>query len=496
MTMTILEAWERSPTRIATSRIAAERGIESYAVGGAIRDVLLGREPHDWDVVSRDAMRLARAVARQRQAAFVWLHDMPATARVVIRGDQDGITREELDYCDFRGDTILEDLLSRDFTINSMAWRMDEPGGEIVDPSGGRDDLARRVVRANSPAVLVEDPLRCLRAFRMASELAFDIDPVTARWIATHARLIATIPGERIGAEVVRIARHPGFPVWLARMDEIGLLQHILPELRDLQGVTQGPYHHLDVWGHTLLVVEELERIAARPGEVFPQAEEPVRDYMDDPERLAHLKLAALMHDIAKPRTRTVIQGRVRFPGHEKIGVSMGRRVAERLRLTRAGRAAVCRLTAEHMRPMLLVENTDDQPPSLSATRRLLRDTDPDGVGLIALAAADLLACRGTGTSRDDQREKLAVLDTMLARYHDWELSAQCEPLLRGRDLIEELHLEPGPVFTVILDEIERAQTDGAISTREAALELARTLLREGPPRSESSPGPPPDSLL
>mgnify|MGYP000937794098 CR=1 FL=1 len=122
--MTIQEAWEASPTRTVTARIARERGVESYAVGGAVRDVLLGREPHDWDVASRDALRLARAVARELHAAFVWLHDMPATARVVIRGDQDGQTREELDYSDFRGDTIVEDLLARDFTVNSMAWRM------------------------------------------------------------------------------------------------------------------------------------------------------------------------------------------------------------------------------------------------------------------------------------------------------------------------------------------------------------------------------------
>ncbi|MBP8951308.1 MAG: CCA tRNA nucleotidyltransferase [Armatimonadetes bacterium] len=484
--MTIQEAWEASPTRTVTARIARERGVESYAVGGAVRDVLLGREPHDWDVASRDALRLARAVARELHAAFVWLHDMPATARVVIRGDQDGQTREELDYSDFRGDTIVEDLLARDFTVNSMAWRMDEPGGEIVDPCGGRDDLSRRIIRANGPAVLHEDPLRCLRAFRLASELTFQIDPVTLQWIARHARLIGTIPGERIGAEVVRLAKHPDFPGWLRRMDEAGLLEYVLPELPDLKGVTQGPYHHLDVWGHTLLVVEEIERIAVEPEAVFPQSVEPVRSYLADPDRLAHLKLAGLLHDAAKPQTRTMMGARVRFPGHERVGVSMARRVAERLRLTRAGRTAICRLTGEHMRPMLLVDSMEGEPPSLSATRRLLRDTDPDGVGLIVLAAADLLACRGPGTNMDEQYAKLALLDSMLARHHEWEQSTQFEPLLRGRDLIEDLHLDPGPVFSVLLDEVERAQTDGEITTREEALDLARKMLLEGPP--ETSP--------
>jgi hypothetical protein len=122
----------------------------------------------------------------------------------------------------------------------------------------------------------------------------------------------------------------------------------------------------------------------------------------------------------------------------------------------------------------------------LSATRRLLRDTDPDGVGLIVLAAADLLACRGPGTNMDEQYAKLALLDSMLARHHEWEQSTQFEPLLRGRDLIEYLHLDPGPVFSVLLDEVERAQTDGEITTREEALDLARKMLLEGPP--ETSP--------
>lgn len=476
----VLDAWRASEARREVARLAHSAGIAAFAVGGAVRDALLGREPHDWDVAAEDAMRLARAVAERLDATFVWLHDAPATCRVVIGAHDENIPREELDFSDFRGASLEEDLRARDFTINSLAWPLGAEPGELTDPCAGCQDLQARLIRANSANALAQDPLRCLRAYRLAAELEFDLEPMTSLWIEQHAAGLADIAGERVGMEFMRLVQRPGLSRRLEQMRETGVLKALLPELLRLEGVMQGGYHHLDVWGHTLLVLDEIERIATEPDAALPESAAAIRDYLLEPGRLAQLKLAGLLHDIAKPDTRTVEDGKARFIGHESLGATMAAKIAARLRLPRTVRSAVSTLTHWHMRPILLVDSTEPTEPTLSAVRRLLRDCDPDGIGVIVLAAADLLACRGPATDPADQRERLAALDRMIVRSQEWEQGQEFEPLLQGRDLIAELQLEPGPHFSVILDEIERTQLDGEIRTRDQALELARRIVAEG----------------
>ncbi len=478
--MDILDIWRASETRAETERIAREHGIGAYVVGGAIRDMLLGRDPHDWDLVTEDSMRLARAVADGLDGAFVWLHDNPVTVRVVVGAHDLSVVREELDFSDARGGSVSADLCTRDFTVNSIAWPVGESTDAVIDPRSGRDDLHARLIRANGLAALAEDPVRCLRAHRLAAQLGFDVEPRTRGWIAECAAGLANVPAERVGSEFTRLAQFPGFADHIQLMHDSGLLAHIMPELSALQGVTQGGYHHLDAWGHTLLVVEGIEAIARRPADAFPGSAPIVAEYLGDPQRLARLKMAALTHDIGKPENRAVIDDRIRFIGHEKTGTQTARAVATRLRFTRNDRHTMQRLTAEHMRPMLLVDQVGEEGPSLSAIRRLFRDTDPDGVGLLILASADLAACQGHATSPAEQAAKAAILDGIIVRYDAWRREEAFEPLLRGYDLIDDLGLEPGPAFSAILGEVERAQTDGEITTREQALDLARSLVAEG----------------
>lgn len=473
-------AWNASAARRAVTCIADRLGLPAYAVGGAVRDVLLGREPHDWDVATSDPERLARTVADELNGACVCLRERPMTCRVVVGVYNDHHPREEIDFSAYRGGRLEADLRARDFTVNSLAWRIGDTADRIVDPCGGQNDLAAGVIRATSPAVFASDPVRCLRTFRLSAELGFSIAPQTRAWLARYACLLAQSARERVGYELCRLARPPGLAERLVELDETGVLPVVLPEVTALRGIWQGGYHHLDVWGHTLEVIRQVETIAADPQEAFPASARLVERTLEQPAELLLLKIAALFHDLGKPAARTVVDGRVRFITHETIGARIARRVAGRLRMPRAVREALSSLVRWHMRPIMLITTEGPQPPSLSAVRRLLRDVAPHGVGLVVLAAADVLACRGPATSPAEQRERLRALDDMLARADEWEHRPQRPPLISGRDLIGELGLPPGPQFGVILEAVQRAQVDGQVQTREQALDLARRLAAEG----------------
>jgi len=481
LSKSVLEAYNRSPTRARLGAIARRMGVKAYAVGGAVRDVAAGRKVHDWDIVCKDAMRLAAALARDLGGSFVWLHDSPATARVVVGVHGASVPREEIDFSDLRGGNLDEDLRARDFTINSLAWPVGQEPSPLIDPCGGLRDIATKTIRANGPAVLAADPLRCLRAYRLAAELDFSIDAVTAQWISLHAEGLQSVACERIGAEITRLVAPRGLHKRLAQMISSRVLGAILPELGELRGLMQGRYHHLDAWDHTLLVLSEIERIASDPQKTFRRSTPFVRDYLSRPEALLRLKLAGLLHDVGKPGTRAVIAGRIRFLGHADKGAQMAEDVLHRLRLPRSARNAVPGIISLHMRPLMLVNATEGSPPTLSAVRRLFRDSDPDGMALIVLSVADLLACRGPATDPERQADNLQTIDAMIAEYETWRSQREREPLLRGRDLIEELGLVPGPSFSVILETVERAQTDGEVTNRSQALALAERLVREGP---------------
>jgi poly(A) polymerase len=475
---TLRQAWDASALRRQVTEAVREQGLEAYAVGGAVRDVLLGRTPQDWDVLTEDPAWLGLAVARTLGATAVTLHDEPVTLRLVLIGPQAQGGREELDICGFRGPDLAADLQLRDFTINSLAWSPADDAPPL-DPVGGLRDLAARRVRAHDRCVLAADPLRCLRAYRIAAELGFTVDRQTERWIRQEAPGLARVAGERVGAEVVKLAAAPGFADSLRRLDSVGILAQVLPEMLPMKGMRQGRYHHLDVWRHTLLVIELCEAIAADPTPWMPRSAEAIGEYVSGPEGTARLKLAALLHDVGKPPTRALIGGRVRFLQHSEVGAAMVSKLARRLRLSRALKDALRHLVSEHMRPILLLDNTEAEP-SRAAVGRLMRDCAPDGVAEVVLAAADLLACQGPATDADDQRMHLELLDRMLATHFEWEHREHQEPLLRGRDLIDGLGLTPGPLFSVILMAIEEARLSGEIATRDEALDLARRMADGG----------------
>src|SRR5512143_595719 len=339
-----------SPLVNTVKQICAERHIRAWLVGGAVRDLLLGREVHDWDIiVERDAIPLARVTADRLGADVYVLEADLDMARVLV---DDTL----IDFSRLRDADLALDLASRDFTINAMAIDLDQPD-RVIDHFDGQADLEEGVIRAIAETSLTSDPVRMLRAVRQSASLSLAIDPQTVEWIKTHAALIVNASAERVRDELNKLLQESDVADSLLLLDALDLLVHILPEVAALKGVTQSAPHHWDVYEHTRRVIDALELLGTR-WLGFDQADEgalmlPVipdfvwdsiflnlseysdalRAHLGTRSRWLLLKWTALLHDSGKPATKTVDDaGRTRFLGHEDLGARMSE---ERLRARR-----------------------------------------------------------------------------------------------------------------------------------------------------------------
>lgn len=446
-------------------------GSKSWIVGGALRNQLLGKAVTDVDLaVAGDAKTAARAVHQALGGDIFSLSDRFGTWRVLA---PEGF---QVDFTALRGESIEEDLALRDFTVNAIARSVDS--SELIDPHAGEQDLRDRQLRMVSEQALLDDPLRLLRLARMAGTLELQIDPATAAAAHRHAELAAEPAAERTFAELRGVVGSERALAGIALLDELGLLEVVLPELVALQGVEQTKYHHKDVYGHTLEVLErtiELERSgyeafgasAARIGEIMA---EPLADELT---RAGALRWAALLHDIAKPQTRRVFDnGRVGFPGHDQEGAIVVREICKRLHASERFSQFVAHLTREHMRLGFLVR---EQPLGRRELHRYLVATAPVEVEVELLSMADRLSTRG-------HKHELSIpphvqlAEEVAAEAIDFRDRPQA-PLVRGDQLAAALGIEPGPRLGELLAEIAEAQFAGEVSTPEEAIAAARAAL-------------------
>lgn len=492
--MKSLSARTRSIAERAAGILEA-RAIPAYLVGGSIRDALLGRLTHDVDIVIDGSPHevgpeLASALGG-RLVSFDVPRDM---ARVVVSS---GSTAVDVDLAKMVGDSIEDDLRRRDFTIDAIAVALGDALAddyELIDPLNGLTDIDARTIRAVSDTVFTDDPVRMLRAVRIASEVGFDIDSHTQTAIRRDVHHLVESSAERLREELLKALAAPGARAAVGRMDGLGILSALMPELDAARDVDQPKEHYYDVFGHLVAAVGYAEEIVNnRYGTGFVADMMPRFDNMDDyfakdvsdgHTRGTILKLTALLHDIAKPQTKTIEpSGRMRFFGHSEEGERIVAQMLDRLRFARSGQRLVCTMIRHHLRPRQMAGR--GELPTERAIHRYYRDLGDAALDTLYLNMADFLAARGPLLTAEEMAVQVRVIGHILEigpQKSRAELPVK-RRLLTGHDIMNELKLGPGPMVGRLLREAARAEAEGSVNTRSEALSLVRKQLELGDSR-------------
>ena len=490
MEMTAIKATCQYMLGPAAALISANH-IEAYLVGGVVRDALLGRETKDIDLAVRaDAHKFARTLADKLGASFVSLDVERDIARIVGNSEGEGYV---IDVARLDGD-LNSDLARRDFTIDAMAVPFhavmaDEP--IVLDPHDGRADLQDRTIRAVKGDVFRKDPLRLMRAVRLAASLRFEIDARTKDLIRGDAALINSSSPERVREELLRTLAEKGARDSVRLLDDLGLLSVLIPEIDESRGVTQPKEHYYDVFNHMVETVGFVEQILdGEDGGGFVQEMVPRFDGMteyfnseatDMHNRLTLLKLTGLLHDIGKPATKTIeLSGRVRFFDHSIVGEEMAKAALRRLRFGRKGVRMVGTMIRHHLRPRQMAAK--NELPTKRAVHRYFRDVGEVALDTLYLNMADFLSAIGPDLTRDQMMEGCTVIRHILEV--GLKMEDRVEPvrlLLDGNDIIREFGLSPSPIIGRVLSAVAKAEAIGKVNTTEEAIRLAtRYLESEG----------------
>ena len=474
------------------------RSLPAFVVGGYIRDSLRGLHTRDVDLaVHGDAISLSREMADALGGAFMPLSHAHQNARVALPSP-DGPWL--IDVSSIQGD-ILTDLGRRDFTVDAMALPIadwDTPGWEdrILDPFDGRRDIARRIIQALGPSVFRDDPARLLRAVRLAAKLGFQIDVDTRDSISRHAHLLPEAAGERVRDELLTILSLDEAKTHLETLDELGLLYCIIPELGTTKGVQQPKEHYWDVFGHSINAVEGVERLTSRRegdpiADLAPWSEEMEerfsQEVSDGHTRRTVLKVAALLHDIAKPQTRMMDDtGRTRFFGHHSLGASMSGPILQRLRMSNRGVEMVSGMVEYHLRPGQISQG--DELPTSRAVYRYFRDVGEVATDTLYLSLGDHLAARGPDLDMAGWQRHVDTVAHVLEVGAGVQAQERSPRLIAGHDVIKEFHLAPGPLIGELLESVAEAQATGEVDSPDGALAWVRNKL-EVPDTEELATG-------
>ena len=480
----------------------ANHETDAYLVGGYVRDWLLSAKPgRDIDLaVFGDADAIAQGIAEQFGGTIVPLSPQHGIVRVVVphqaddsdSGDfnQDDVPQDDLPWnIDIGGPTgVIEDNLARrDFSINAMAvpladWRSPDA---VIDPYGGRADLANKTVRALGPTVFRDDPGRLLRAVRLAGQLRFRIEPDTSKLIAANARLLSSVSPERVREEFLKILSLDGAKGQVEVLDHFGLFEEVIPELQTAKGVDQPNMHYWDVWGHTMHTVEAAELVTKghQNSPIYScvpwtpdSAAHFNRQATDGHTRRTVLKLAALFHDVAKPQTKSLdATGRTRFFGHSEQGAEIAANRLGQLRVGSKGIAMVSKMVEQHLRPTNM--KNGEEWPTNRAIYRYFRDLGAVAIDTLYLCMADYLGAKGPDLVHEEWLNHARMVGHILHVGTSEPVSPTTTHLITGHDLMSHFNLSPGPEISAVLERVNEARAAGEIETKEQALEMAANTL-------------------
>ncbi|MFQ6607668.1 MAG: CCA tRNA nucleotidyltransferase [Fidelibacterota bacterium] len=449
----------------AAGALASEEAVDVYVVGGYVRDLMLGRPLSDVDLmVVGDGISYARKLAKKLKIRTVVPFEKFGTAQIqsqdrIIEVATARVERYDRDSRNpqVRSADLEADLARRDFTVNAMAIALGgEMRGELYDPYGGVRDLQHRYLRTplDPDTTFSDDPLRMLRAVRFAAQLDFQIDNPVGQSIKRQAQRINIVSAERITTEFYKILETPMPSVGLDLLQQVGLMEIIFPEIAVMVGLEQPQeWHHKDIFYHTLQVVDNIARLTDK----------------------ADLRFAALVHDIAKPRTRRLSKTRGwTFHGHDVVGSRMLTRVAHRMKLSNKTLEYLQKLTLLHLRPIALAKDgvTD------SAVRRVMVAAGEDLDDLMILCRADI-------TSKNSRlvKQYLANFDRveqLMQNVEERDAYIAFQSPVRGDVIMSELGISPGKLVGEIKSRIEEAILDGEVENNyEAAYKFFQKIKQE-----------------
>ena len=483
---TFVQASQLPPIVTNVREFFAARGLRAFLVGGAVRDALLGRTTEDVDIaVETSCPGLLKAVhdlAEAINGRFVLLNHERGAARVVL---PDGPT---LDFI-AAPDGLARDLSRRDFTVNAMAVPLDETLAtsanlELTDLHDGRADLAAGVLRAVSTSAFDDDPVRLIRAPRFAAQLGLTVSDETRKAIRLKAGMLTRSSPERVRDELLKIFAAPGVMSSIRTLDDLDLLSVVLPELDEAREVSQPKEHYWDVFNHCVETVGRVEAILRFPHDeddwVFgsiPSFSD-MDSYFAEPISDGHsrstlVRLSGLLHDIAKPATKTREEnGRIRFLGHHKVGAEVVDEILCRLRFGTRGRQFVSGLVRHHLRPTQISER--GAMPTRRALFRYYRELGDGAISTLYLNMADYLAARGPLLERDEWREHCKLIAYILnANFKE----TSTPRLITGSDVMREFAVGSGPLIGTILNAVTEAQAAGEVTNRDEAMRLASRVL-------------------
>jgi poly(A) polymerase len=481
--------------------LLGEYGLEAYLVGGIVRNLIIGRDKADVDIaVQGDALAIGQQLAGRLNAHHIVLDSARGITRLLSR---DGDIWQ-IDMVALQG-PLEQDLLRRDFCINALAINMAQMhlsetqlNATVLDVSSGLEDLQSKIIRAVKPQIFRDDPIRLLRGVRLSSELGFAIEEQTAAIMQRDHSLINSAASERVRDELIRIFTCNNTYDAVVFMNHLGLLSAIIPELTPTHGLEQPPEHTWDVFHHSARSTAALDFILRYAGWEFCKSDvlvnipwtETIPSYFSTiisppATRRVLTKLAALLHDIAKPQTRIINEfNKVRFYGHPQQGAPIASAILERLRFSHREIKFIEAIVRNHLRPVQMTEN--EGGPTRRAIYRYRRDLEDAGLATLYFSLADHLATRGPNLEQGNWGWHVGIVRCIVDEYEKGPPPAKLLFLLDGNDLQNELGLKPGRLLGQLLEELRESQAAGEISTRQQGLDYARKLLTEGFPKHTS----------